>query len=176
MPFLLFILVGFVNAQTSIIQNAKTVNQLVSLHGDKLDEKQQIILNKHLERVIEIFKQSGYSAPSLVPYSCENSENKLINLENGIVIHDFFSKENCNEALINLKVGKGFCDYTDNTLFLNNGNQVFDLFSDVNCKDAVESIYRSNRFCDYSDNTLRKADGTLLYDFSSKEECTKALE
>lgn len=151
------------------------VNQLIRSHADKLDENDQLLVRKNLRHILNVFKTNGHGIPTGGSYICDNSNNQLINLEGRQLIHDFSSTEHCQEALKNVKIGKGFCDYIDNTLRLADGKFVHDFSDGENCKDSVESIYKVKKFCDYSDNTLRKFDGSLLYDFSSKEECIKGL-
>lgn len=174
---LIFVSLMSINSfgQNLIMKNSKAVHQLIGAHGQNLSEEQQRKINQHLEEVIETFKKSGHSV-SAGAYACEESQNKLINLENGSIVHDFFSFSHCYEAMLNLKLEKGFCDYTDNTLYSNTGRKILDLFDEKNCQEAIESIFRVDRFCDYTDNTLRKSDGTLLYDFLTKEECLRSLE
>ena len=163
-------------SQTNTLEEiSQEVNQLVSTHGDKLNNDDQLLLRKNLRQIINIFKVNGYEVPTAGSFLCDSNNNQLINLENGKLIYDFTTFENCQEARRNVKIGKSFCDYTDNTLRQASGVFVFDFSNEVNCKEAIESIYTVKKFCDYTDNTLRKFDGTLLYDFSSKEECLKGL-
>ena len=164
-------------SQTNTLEEtSQEVNQLISLHGDKLNNDDQILVRKNLRQIINVFKVNGYGVPAGGSFICDSNNNQLINLESGKLVFDFSNFENCQEALRNVKIGKSFCDYTDNTLRQASGVFVFDFSDGVNCKEAIESIYRVNKFCDYTDNTLRRFDGSLLYDFSSKEECLKGLD
>ena len=163
-------------SQTNTLEEtSQEVNQLISLHADKLNNDDQILVRKNLRQIINVFKVNGYGVPTGGSFICDSNNNQLINLESGKLVFDFSNFENCQEALRNVKIGKSFCDYTDNTLRQASGVFVFDFSDGVNCKEAIESIYRVNKFCDYTDNTLRRFDGSLLYDFSSKEECLKGL-
>ncbi len=159
----------------SIEEMSQDVSQLISTHGDKLSEDDKLSVKKNLRNILQIFKMNGQGLPTGGSYICDATNNQLINIEIKALIHDFSSYEHCTEALTNVKIGKAFCDYTDNTLRLANGQFAFDFSDGLNCKDAIESIYTVKKFCDYTDNTLRKYDGSLLYDFSSKEECLKGL-
>jgi hypothetical protein len=154
---------------------SQEVNQLIRAHGDKLDENDQLLVRKNLRHIINVFKTNGHGIPTGGSYICDSNNNQLISMDSGKVIYDFSSMDHCQEALTNVKIGKGFCDYNDNTLRLSDGKFVYDFSDSVNCKEAVESVYTVKKFCDYNDNTLRKSDGTLVYDFSSKEECLKGL-
>ena len=163
-------------SQTNTLEEtSQEVNQLISLHADKLNNDDQILVRKNLRQIINVFKVNGYGVPTSGSFICDSNNNQLINVESGKLIFDFSNYENCQEALRNVKIGKSFCDYTDNTLRQPSGVFVFDFSDGVNCKEAIESIYTVKKFCDYTDNTLRKFDGSLLYDFSSKEECLKGL-
>ncbi|MBA2405083.1 MAG: hypothetical protein H0V66_09960 [Bdellovibrionales bacterium] len=154
---------------------SQEVNQLISQHAEKLDANDQLTVRKNLRHIIQIFKMNGHGIPAGGSYICDSNNNQLINLDGRILIHDFSSMDHCQEAMANVKLGKGFCDYNDNTLRQANGKLVHDFSDSVNCKEAVESIYKVKKFCDFTDNTLRKFDGTLLYDFSSREDCLKGL-
>lgn len=173
---LLSISISAYSQNNSLEEISQEVNQLISAHGDKLDENDQLLVRKNLRHIINVFKTNGHGIPTGGSYICDNNNNQLISLEAGRLIYDFSSMDHCQEALKNVKIGKGFCDYTDNTLRLADGKFVHDFSDGENCKDAVESIFKVKKFCDYTDNTLRKTDGTLVYDFSSKEECLKGLE
>ena len=163
-------------SQTNSLEEiSQEVNQLISIHGEKLNNDDKLLVRKNLRQVINVFKVNGYGVPTGGSFICDSNNNQLINLESGKLIFDFSNLENCQEALRNVKMGKSFCDYTDNTLRQASGVFVFDFSDGVNCKEAIESIYKVKKFCDYTDNTLRKFDGSLLYDFSSKEECLKGL-
>jgi hypothetical protein len=163
-------------SQTNTIKEmSQDVSQLISAHGDKLSEDDKLSVKKNLRNILQIFKMNGQGLPTGGSYICDATNNQLINVEIKALIHDFSSYEHCTEALANVKIGKAFCDYTDNTLRLADGQFAFDFSDGVNCKEAIESIYTVKKFCDYTDNTLRKFDGSLLYDFSSKEECLKGL-
>lgn len=159
----------------SLEEISQEVNQLIRAHADKLDENDQLLVRKNLRQIINVFKTNGYGLPTGGSYICDNNTNQLISMEGGKLIYDFSSIEHCQEALQNVKIGKGFCDYNDNTLRLADGKFVHDFSSNENCKESIESVYTVKKFCDYDDNTLRKFDGTLIYDFSSKEECLKGL-
>jgi hypothetical protein len=174
--FLLLSLSVSAFSQTNSLEElSQEVNQMVAAHGDTLDANDQLSVRKNLRQILQIFKMNGNGLPTGGSYICDSNNNQLINLEGRAMIHDFSSAEHCQEALANVKKGKSFCDYNDNTLRLADGRFVFDFSDAVNCKDAVESIFKVKKFCDYNDNTLRKFDGTLLYDFSSKEDCLKGL-
>ena len=173
--FMLSISISTFSQTNSLEEISQEVNQLISVHGDKLDENDQILVRKNLRQIINVFKVNGYGVPTGGSFICDSNNNQLINIENGKLVYDFSTSENCQEALRNVKMGKSFCDYSDNTLRQASGVFVFDFSDGVNCKEAIESIYVVKKFCDYTDNTLRKFDGTLLYDFSSKEECLKGL-
>jgi hypothetical protein len=163
-------------SQTNSLEEiSQEVKQLIVDHGDKLDPNDQMLVRKNLRSILNVFKMNGYGLPTGSSYICDNNNNQLININGGKLIYDFSSMDHCQEALRNVKTGKGFCDYNDNTLRLSDGVFVFDFSDGTNCKEAIESIYSVRKFCDYNDNTLRKFDGTLLYDFSSKEECLEGL-
>lgn len=163
-------------SQTNSLEDiSKEVTLMVAAHGEKLDEEDKLSIRKNLRQVLQIFKMNGYSLPTSGSFICDNTNNQLVNVDTGIMIYDFSTTENCQEALANVKMGKSFCDYTDNTLSLADGKFVYDFSDAVNCKEAIESISKVKKFCDYTDNTLRRFDGVLLYDFSSKEECLKGL-
>lgn len=172
---LLSISLAAFSQDNSLEELSLEVNQLIRSHGSKLDENDQLLVRKNLRHILNVFKTNGHSIPTGGSYICDNTNNQLINLDVRQMIHDFSSTEHCHEALKNVKIGKGFCDYNDNTLRLSDGKFVFDFSDSQNCKDSIESIYKVKKFCDYNDNTLRKFDGSLLYDFSSKEECLKGL-
>lgn len=159
----------------SLLDISQKVKDLIARHGDSLDQNDQLLVRKNLRQILNVFKVNGYDEPSNNDFICDASNNKLMNLSTGWMIHDFNSSENCNEALSNVKVGKGFCDYSSNVLKMPDGKFVHDFNESQNCKDAVESIFKVKKFCDYSNNTLRRADGWMLYDFNSKEECLKGL-
>jgi hypothetical protein len=176
LALLLLSLSTTVFSQTNSLEEiSQEVKQLIVAHGDKLDPNDQMLVRKNLRSILNIFKMNGYGLPTESSYICDNNNNQLINVDGGKLIYDFSSMDHCQEALRNVKVGKGFCDYNDNTLRLLDGVFVFDFSDGTNCKEAIESIYSVRKFCDYNENTLRKFDGTLLYDFSSKEECLKGL-
>jgi hypothetical protein len=176
LALLLFSLSTTVFSQTNSLEEiSQEAKQLIVAHGDKLDPNDQMLVRKNLRSILNIFKMNGYGLPTGSSYICDNNNNQLINVDGGKLIYDFSSMDHCQEALRNVKVGKGFCDYNDNTLRLSDGFFVFDFSDGTNCKEAIESIYSVRKFCDYNENTLRKFDGTLLYDFSSKEECLKGL-
>lgn len=162
-------------AQTnSLDQISQEVGQMVAAHAEKLAETDKLTIRKNLRQILQIFKINGHELPT-GSFICDANNNQLINVDARKLIHDFSSADDCQQALANVKVGKNFCDLTDNTLRLIDGRLAYDFSDAVNCKDAVESIFKVKKFCDYNDNTLRKFDGSLLYDFSSKEECLKAL-
>lgn len=154
---------------------AQEVKQLVDGNTDRLDSNDQQLVRKNLRQIVNVFKLAGVEAGRSLSVICDSNNNQLINTDNGRMLHDFTQIEHCREALANVKVGKSFCDYNDNTLYQPNGNLVHDFSEPQNCKDAIASISRVKKYCDYNDNTLRKFDGSLIYDFSSKEECTKNL-
>lgn len=159
----------------SLDQLAEQVKQLINADGDRLDSNDQIQVRKNLRQIIQVFKLNGSEPSSGNSFICDSNNNQLINTDNGRMIHDFSDSTACREALANVKVGKFFCDYNDNTLYSTAGSLVHDFSDSTNCRDAVSSIAKVRKYCDYNDNTLRKADGSLIYDFSSREECTKNL-
>ena len=164
-------------AQTrSVVENSIVVNKLLAAHASELNEEEKALVNKGLEKIIRVFHNRGVATPSLNSFGCDLVENKLLNFDTGRVIHDFYSSDNCQEALNNVKLDKMFCDSVDNTLYTIEGKQIYDFSSSENCRDSVESLFRSKMFCDYTDNTLRRTDGGLIYDFSSKEDCLKNLK
>ena len=174
--FLLLLLSASAFSQANSLEElSQEVNQMVSAYGDTLDADDQLSVRKNLRQILQIFKMNGNGLPTGGSYICDSNTNQLFNLDGRTMIYDFSSAEHCQEALINVKKGKSFCDYNDNTLRLADGRLVHDFSESANCKDAVESIFKVKMFCDYRDNTLRKIDGSLLYDFSSKEECLKGL-
>lgn len=166
---------------TSFAQNEsmeklmEDVSKLVSKNGSDLDFEDQALVTKNLKQILQVFRLNGYEVSSMANIICESGENKLINLDTQQVLHDFSSFNKCLEALANLKNGKLFCDFDDNSLHSTDGLTVYDFSTDFNCKEAIESIFKYKKFCDHVDNTLRKANGVLLYDFSSKEECLRNL-
>lgn len=162
-------------AQSQSLEDlAQEVKQLTASSG-RLDANDQTLVRKNLRQIISVFKLAGVETGSSVSVICDSNNNQLINTDTGRMLHDFTSTEHCREALANVKVGKTFCDYNDNTLYSPNGNLVHDFSDSQNCKDAIASIAKVKKYCDYNDNTLRKSDGSLIYDFSSREECTRNL-
>lgn len=172
---LLSVSISAFSQANSLEDVSQEVNQLISRHGDKLNENDKITVRKNLRHIIQIFKTNGHDVPTGGSYICDSNNNQLISLEGRTLIHDFSDMAHCQEALANVKRGKSFCDYNDNTLRLTDGRLAWDFSDATNCKEAIETSYTVKKFCDYNDNTLRKFDGTLLYDFSSKEECMKGL-
>lgn len=159
----------------SLEKLAQDVKQLVAQNAGSLDSDDQIQVRKNLRQIIQVFKLNGYEVGGSASYTCESNNNQLIDLDSGRMIHDFTSFEACREALANVKVGKTFCDFDNNTLYQISGKLIHDFSEGQNCRDAIASIARVNKYCDYENNTLRKADGTLIYDFSSRDECTSNL-
>ena len=98
-------------SQTNTLEEiSQEVNQLVSIHGDKLNNDDQLLLRKNLRQIINVFKVNGYGIPTGGSFICDSNNNQLINLDNGKLIYDFTTFENCQEALRNVKNGKSFCD------------------------------------------------------------------
>jgi hypothetical protein len=162
-------------AQSQSLEDlAQEVKQLTA-SAERLDANDQTLVRKNLRQIIAVFKIAGVETGSSISVICDSNSNQLINTDTGRMLHDFTSTEHCREALANVKVGKSFCDYNDNTLYSPNGSLVHDFSESTNCRDAIASISRVKKYCDYNDNTLRKADGSLIYDFSSREECTRNL-
>ena len=159
----------------SLDQLAEEVKQLINNNAGDLDSNDQIQVRKNLRQIIQVFKLNGHEAPTGSSFICDSNNNQLINTDSGRMIHDFNDTTACREALANVKVGKTFCDYENNTLYSTNGTQIHDFSDSTNCRDAIASIARVKKYCDYENNTLRKADGTLIHDFSSSEECTRNL-
>lgn len=163
-------------SQTNSLEDlSQEVAQMVAAHGDKLDENDKLSVRKNLRQILQILKMNGNGLPTGGSFACDSDNNQLINLDSRVVLYDFSADSHCQEALANVKMGKGFCDYDDSTLRLADGKFVYDFSNGANCKEAIQTIYTVKKFCDYDDNTLRKFDGTLLYDFSSKEDCQKGL-
>lgn len=159
----------------SLEKLTQDVQQLVEQNSRQLNSNDQMQIRHNLRQVIQLFKLNGYEVGGSRNYTCESNNNHLIDLDNGGIVHDFTSIEACREALANVKAGKTFCDFDNNTLYQTNGQIIFDFTSPENCRDAIASIARVKKFCDYDNNTLRKADGSLIYDFNSREQCLSNL-
>ncbi|MFK8138328.1 MAG: hypothetical protein AB8E15_08215 [Bdellovibrionales bacterium] len=141
----------------------------------RLDRQDKTEVRRGLREVIQIFQNGSRPDPSR-GLLCETGTNKLINLSDGNLIHDFSNMNHCTSAKNRFENGKSyFCDFNDNTLRNFRPYLVHDFSNSQDCRGALSRVENNLNFCDFSDNTLRNYRGELIYDFGNARDCRNAL-
>lgn len=171
---------------------AQQVNMLVQNNLRALPGEHRQYVRESLQGILQSFAMNGVNinvGGSLGPLPpppppvyqqprqliCDSSNNVLMDLTSGRMVHDFASAYDCTTAKEQVQRGEAFCDSSDNKLYSAGSRMIYDFASSYDCQTSRESVNRGRGFCDSSNNTLHRADGSLVYDFASQYDCQNAL-